>query len=923
MSFLNEQPTHMSGTRKKKQEALLKWAQGFQQRFSSFFDPLLTRSLYAFFGAVSQEFFEQRDLFFLKRLVLTQYFLRKKMDQKKTSVVRVLGLKSRACLALCFPRLGHMPLKEDILTLVSQKMTPLIEVGASFYEIVSATPSAYFFYLELEKMRGKTPSTKEFKKLEQFLRKKIKGYCIRSGVFWPYNHEESFKQLIILSKEVASTKDLPQLSIHFQKQTDTRVTFSVYLARPKRGAPKKTFIHAEQFPPTVNFTPLVREQIHEKLICMAEAFSLSFPVGEFRVNGSVNLLLARERVATLLQNVLGAFRDYNGGLFESQKKAFKSLTDKFESTIPYFSLFAEELFYSLNPVDAQLTLSDACWEEIFRGFSQAIVSNHPVAEQVTQQVYIVKQKTRHTTTPLVERAKKLLKQQKILAYLEMDFLSDRYFCMVADPLLSQKLFTSGMATRKKRLTLSFEEGILLSLDPYYLELELRGKTVSKMLYEGLTRINPKGEPVYAGCINITAIDSHSYLVTLKRNYWSNGDLVTAFDYELAWKERVLNEGDITALSILKNAYAIKDREKKVETLGVRAIDQSTLRIDLQRPDSYFLRKLATAIFTPVTRQKVAQKEFNGPYCVHFQRQNTIVLRKNNYYHLRDKVHFDEINLNFDIPPSLVRQQFEAGKIDWAGPPCTFCLKPFEPMKNKELPYPFLLELNTKQGILTSRLVRQALSLSVSRKYITQKIFPQHTPLYSPLPAALSSLKEGIKENTKQAVQFFQEGLKTLRLNRKNIPLLKLSLCDMLYFVDLGNYLKQTWEETFGINVELDISKWNRFYQKFWAKDYQMCALFDFVLASDKTVFLERVSRLGYNLWKNNSYEEQMALIRQAKSDEEKEQAAAKAETILLEEAPFIPLFNLNVSYAHRPTLHHYAIDNDGSVDFAFSRNKPT
>ena len=103
----------------------------------------------------------------------------------------------------------------------------------------------------------------------------------------------------------------------------------------------------------------------------------------------------------------------------------------------------------------------------------------------------------------------------------------------------------------------------------------------------------------------------------------------------------------------------------------------------------------------------------------------------------------------------------------------------------------------------------------------------------------------------------------------------------------------------------------------------MCALFDFVLASDKTVFLERVSRLGYNLWKNNSYEEQMALIRQAKSDEEKEQAAAKAETILLEEAPFIPLFNLNVSYAHRPTLHHYAIDNDGSVDFAFSRNKPT
>src|ERR1700733_2712435 len=75
---------------------------------------------------------------------------------------------------------------------------------------------------------------------------------------------------------------------------------------------------------------------------------------------------------------------------------------------------------------------------------------------------------------------------------------------------------------------------LASLDPRNAS-DIVSLTLSKMLFDGLTRINAEGKPELAVASTVTVSeDGRQYTFVLKETHWSNGDLVTAQAFARTW-----------------------------------------------------------------------------------------------------------------------------------------------------------------------------------------------------------------------------------------------------------------------------------------------------------------------------------------------------------------------------------------------------
>ncbi|MFN2244955.1 MAG: ABC transporter substrate-binding protein, partial [Anaerolineae bacterium] len=90
--------------------------------------------------------------------------------------------------------------------------------------------------------------------------------------------------------------------------------------------------------------------------------------------------------------------------------------------------------------------------------------------------------------------------------------------------------------------------------------------------------------------------------------WTDGKPVTAGDFEYAWK-RVLDPGHgmplASLLDDIKGARAFREGQVSgPDSVGVKALDEFTLVVDLEGPTGYFLQLLANTITFPVPRHMV-------------------------------------------------------------------------------------------------------------------------------------------------------------------------------------------------------------------------------------------------------------------------------------------------------------------------------
>ena len=127
--------------------------------------------------------------------------------------------------------------------------------------------------------------------------------------------------------------------------------------------------------------------------------------------------------------------------------------------------------------------------------------------------------------------------------------------------------------------------------------------------DGLKQMNSDGSTIDALCASETVSeDGLVYTFKIRDDaFWSNGDPVTADDFVFGWQRaadpKVASEYAymLTDIGQIKNAYDVEAGKLPLDALGVKALDEKTLQVELEVPVSYFDSILYFPTFYPVNR----------------------------------------------------------------------------------------------------------------------------------------------------------------------------------------------------------------------------------------------------------------------------------------------------------------------------------
>ncbi|MFZ0566000.1 MAG: peptide ABC transporter substrate-binding protein, partial [Chlamydiales bacterium] len=449
------------------------------------------------------------------------------------------------------------------------------------------------------------------------------------------------------------------------------------------------------------------------------------------------------------------------------------------------------------------------------------------------------------------------------------------------------------------LRLNFQEGDVPTLHPHLLEGHMRGRILGKALFEGLTRINSEGKAELAGAQSIEISPSKTqYTFTLRDHKWSDGSAVTAFQYEKAWKQAIAPTSDCTRSDlfyVIKGAEKVKKRTFPLSEVGIKALDEKTLSVELAFPAPYFLKLIASPVFAPVTRDETEPTRFNGPFKVEkWERNNLLVLKANPFFWDSDKVSLREIEIQMVEDPLTSFLMYEKQKIDWNGNP--FCrlssemvieLQEKGELQMKSVARAFWIHINTSCPFLASSKIRQALSLSLDRALIVNHIDPGNSPLFQPLPSSLSLCPNLFSDNNLlEAKKLFEEGLKEIKYSREEFPSVVLSFNINGNRKSLAEYLKETWERAFGIQIYLEETEWNILRSHLEKGEFQVGMSGESALYPDPSELLERfvsIKTANYSQWENPTYQEKLNLAK--KLPDQRTQFLREAEELLFEQMP--------------------------------------
>ena len=289
--------------------------------------------------------------------------------------------------------------------------------------------------------------------------------------------------------------------------------------------------------------------------------------------------------------------------------------------------------------------------------------------------------------------------------------------------------------------------------------------VLRDLYEGLTTEGPTGE-IIPGVASSWSVDptGRQYTFQLRPDAkWSNGSLIRAQDFVIAWR-RVVDpkQGSPVAddLRFLAGAASVIEGKAPTTELGVYAPKDDTLVVRLDQPIPYLLQLLTHAAAYPIYSEAAARTHdprtwiSNGPYILSNWSPGTAVsLTQNLNYWDRQNVHIARVDYSVVPDENSQYARFRAGQLDMTDTVPANAISQLQKDDPSELNIaPFLATayygLNlAKPPLATNRKLRQALAMAIDRqKLVTAQGFgqlsafgflPPGTADYSPQSVAVA------------------------------------------------------------------------------------------------------------------------------------------------------------------------------------------
>ena len=455
-----------------------------------------------------------------------------------------------------------------------------------------------------------------------------------------------------------------------------------------------------------------------------------------------------------------------------------------------------------------------------------------------------------------------------------------------------------------------------SLDPAVITGQPDGRVVNA-LFEGLLRFDRHGKAVQgmAASWEISP-DQLTYVFHLRPDAcWSDGRKVTAGDFVASW-QRTLDPTTASAYSYqLFSLQGAEDfangRIRDFSKVGVKAIDDSTLRVSLKQATPYFLELCASPTLFPVRNDLIAKYGDdwlkpgrlvgNGAYVLEDWRINdSIMLRKNARYWDAGNVRLNTIQVLPISQANVAYNFYAAGQADLimdkglAPPSLLDALRKRTDFHAAPFLGSYFLRFNCARGPFTDVRVRRAFSMAIDRKRITTKITRAgETAAAGLVPPGISGYNpsEGLPEDPSEArCLLAQAGYP----GGKGFPLTTYLYNDGELNEGVAIELQSMWKEQLGVAVQLARQEWKVYLNSLSSLDYGISKSSWVGDYPDPNTFLNLfLSGSGNNEtgWRNLDYDQ---MIDQATSETNpisRFEILGKAERFLLHDGvPICPLY---------------------------------
>ena len=450
------------------------------------------------------------------------------------------------------------------------------------------------------------------------------------------------------------------------------------------------------------------------------------------------------------------------------------------------------------------------------------------------------------------------------------------------------------------------------------------------LCEGLTIPNPNPNDIngyMAGTAESWTIsdDGKEYIFNINKHAkWSNGDPVTSDDFVWSWKRILtasLGSQYPDMLYYLEGAYEYHNGlTDDFDKVGVKAIDQKTLKVNLKNPTPFFLGLLSHYSTWPVHKNTVLKfgdiddrngewtrpGNFvcNGPFQLKsWELNNKIIVEKNPHYYDSSIVKLNEIHY---YPVSNVMTEdrmFRAGQLHLTSTlPSQKCPIYIEENPNLRIdPYmgTYFYRINTKNPALKDVRVRKALAYSIDRQLLVDKVTKcGQIPAYSFTPPGSNGYQP--KTEIPFDPELAKSLLKDAGYNEENpFPKLEILFNTNEDHRKIALAIQQMWQVNLGIEIELVNQDWKVYLNREMIGDFQISRAGWIGDYEDPNTFLDlmRPNR-GNNKtgWENMEYDSLVEKANTINDQSERYKLLYKAEEILIEELPIIPLYTYVRSY---------------------------
>ncbi|GGD18144.1 peptide ABC transporter substrate-binding protein [Pontibacillus salipaludis] len=494
----------------------------------------------------------------------------------------------------------------------------------------------------------------------------------------------------------------------------------------------------------------------------------------------------------------------------------------------------------------------------------------------------------------------------------------------------------------------------IASEPFSLNPSLANDATSSAVllqtFEGLTRIGPEGEPQEAMASEIeTSDDLKKYTFTIREDAkWSNGDPVTAQDFEYAWKWALdpnNNSQYAYQLYYVKNAEAANTGEGNLEDVGVTAVDEQTLEVELENPTPYFLELTAFYTYFPVNSKIAKENEewyadagenyvSNGPFkMTEWSHNDSITLEPNEEYWDKDAVKLDRIEFAMINDFNTELNSFKQGEFDWAGSPfgslpteAIPSLKEDGSLNVEPIAGTYWYKFHTEKEPFNNVNIRKAFAYAIDRQGIVENITKAgQVPAMAAVPPTMfSDNEEGYFDavNIEKAKEHLQKGIEELGYDSvEDMPAVTLSYNTSESHAKIAQAIQDMWKENLGVEVELSNAEWAVYIDQLHQGDYQigrMGWLGDF---NDPINFLELYKEKGGNNDTRWHSEEFASLLEESQTEtdsEKRTEMLKEAEGILMDEMPIAPIYFYTNAWVQDENLKDVVMSGLGDVQLKWA-----